>query len=195
VHRIRETGHGDVPLSVGGNLGFAIGGPAAIFLVTGYGLPAASALLVRRPRRRSSSFPPCRPSGTGSCRRPPPAEERAGRRGPPAVRRLPHHPDRGAALLDQLGLATYIPFLYQAQLKSDPAYVATLLFLFLGSGTVGTVIGGPLADRFGHRRFLFGSFVLQIPLVFLFLRATGWPVFALAALLGGRSSPPSPSPS
>ncbi|MBI5904987.1 MAG: MFS transporter, partial [Deltaproteobacteria bacterium] len=85
----------------------------------------------------------------------------------------------------QLGLATYIPFLYRAQLRSDPAYVATLLFLFLGSGTVGTVVGGPLADRFGHRKLLFASTVLQIPLIFLFLRATGWHVFAMAALLGG----------
>jgi len=42
----------------------------------------------------------------------------------------------------QLGLSTFIPFLYQAKLSSDPAYVATLLFFFLGSGTVGTVIGG-----------------------------------------------------
>ena len=85
----------------------------------------------------------------------------------------------------QLGLATYIPFLYQARLRSDPGFVATLLFLFLGSGTVGTVIGGPLADRVGHRRLLFGSLVLQVPLVFLFLRSTGWSVFVLAALLGG----------
>jgi FSR family fosmidomycin resistance protein-like MFS transporter len=85
----------------------------------------------------------------------------------------------------QLGLATYIPFLYKAQLSSDPAYVATLLFFFLGSGTVGTVIGGPLADRFGHRRLLFFSIALQIPLIFLFLRSSGGLVFLWAALLGG----------
>jgi FSR family fosmidomycin resistance protein-like MFS transporter len=63
--------------------------------------------------------------------------------------------------------------------------VATLLFFFLGSGTVGTVIGGPLADRFGHRRLLFFSVALQIPLIFLFLRASGILVFVWAALLGG----------
>jgi FSR family fosmidomycin resistance protein-like MFS transporter len=85
----------------------------------------------------------------------------------------------------QLGLATYIPFLYQAQLKTNPAYVATLLFFFLGSGTVGTVVGGSLADRFGHRRLLFGSLALQIPLIFLFLHSAGWVAFAMAALLGG----------
>jgi len=172
--------------SVGGNLGFAIGGPAAIFLVTGYGLPAASALLVPA-AAAALLFLPALPAIRDRILS---ASAAPRRNGPGAVDR----PLYAVSLIilivvlrswTQLGLATYIPFLYQAQLKSDPAYVATLLFLFLGSGTVGTVIGGPLADRFGHRRFLFGSFVLQIPLVFLFLRATGWPVFALAALLGG----------
>ena len=84
-----------------------------------------------------------------------------------------------------LGLATYIPFIYQAKLSTDPAYVGTLLLFFLGAGTLGTVIGGPLADRFGHRRFLFFSVVLTIPLIYLFLHSTGWAVFASAALLGG----------
>jgi FSR family fosmidomycin resistance protein-like MFS transporter len=172
--------------SVGGNLGFAIGSPAAIFLVSRYGLPGASGLFlptaaaallllpalpaIRRRIESASSAPrKSAMSGVG-------------------------HPLYAVSLIilivvlrswTQLGLATYIPFLYQAQLKSDPAYVATLLFFFLGSGTVGTVIGGPLADRFGHRRLLFFSVALQIPLIFLFLRSSGWMVFASAALLGG----------
>jgi len=172
--------------SVGGNLGFAIGSPAAIFLVSRYGLPGASGLLlpaavaavlllpalpVLRRRIESASSAPRKGAMTG-----------AGR------------PLYAVSLIilivvlrswTQLGLATYIPFLYQAQLSSDPAFVATLLFIFLGSGTVGTVIGGPLADRFGHRRLLFYSVALQIPLIFLFLRSSGWMVFASAALLGG----------
>ncbi len=172
--------------SVGGNLGFAIGAPAAIFLVSRHGLPGASALLFPaaaaallflpalssiRSRIRSATLAP-RTNGRGAVER----------------------PLYAVSLIvlivvlrswTQLGIATYIPFLYPSQLKNDPGFVATLLFLFLGSGTAGTVIGGPLADRFGHRRLLFGSLALQIPLVFLFLRSTGWPVFVLAALLGG----------
>ena len=172
--------------SVGGNLGFAIGSPAAIFLVSRYGLPGASGLLlpaavaallflpalpVIRSRIESASSAPRTSAMSGV-----------------------EHPLYAVSLIilivvlrswTQLGLATYIPFLYQAKLSSDPAYVATLLFFFLGSGTVGTVIGGPLADRFGHRRLLFFSIALQIPLIFLFLRSSGWMVFASAALLGG----------
>lgn len=172
--------------SVGGNLGFAIGSPAAIFLVSRHGLPGAAALLIPaavaallflpalpviRHRIRSVTTMPRKNAMSGVDR-----------------------PLYAVSLIilivvlrswTQLGLATYIPFLYRHQLKSDPAYVATLLFLFLGSGTVGTVIGGPLADRFGHRRMLFTSIALQIPLIFLFLRSSGWPVFVVAALLGG----------
>jgi FSR family fosmidomycin resistance protein-like MFS transporter len=172
--------------SVGGNLGFAIGSPAAIFLVSTYGLPGASGLLlpaaiaallllpalpVLRRRIESASSAPRKNAMIGV-----------------------GHPLYAVSLIilivvlrswTQLGLATYIPFLYKAQLSSDPAYVATLLFFFLGSGTVGTVIGGPLADRFGHRRLLFYSVALQVPLIFLFLRSSGWMVFASAALLGG----------
>ena len=160
--------------SVGGNLGWAIGSPAAIFLVSRYGLPGASGLLIPtavaallflpalpaiRKRIESISTAPRKNAMSGV-----------------------EHPLYAVTLIvlivvlrswTQLGLATYIPFLYQAQLKTDPAYVATLLFFFLGSGTVGTVIGGPLADRFGHRRLLFFSVLLQIPLIFLFLRSSG----------------------
>jgi len=172
--------------SLGGNLGFAIGAPAAIFLVSRHGLAGASALLLPAAAAALLFLP-----ALGTIReRIRSASTAARRNGMDPVDR----PLYAVTLIilvvvlrswTQLGLATYIPFLYQAQLRSDPAYVATLLFLFLGSGTVGTVVGGPLADRFGHRKLLFASTVLQIPLIFLFLRATGWHVFAMAALLGG----------
>jgi FSR family fosmidomycin resistance protein-like MFS transporter len=84
----------------------------------------------------------------------------------------------------QLGLATYLPFLYRAELDRNPDFVATLLFLLLGSGTVGTLLGGPIGDRVGHRRMLFASLALQIPLVALFLAAKGWVLYLMACLVG-----------
>lgn len=172
--------------SVGGNLGFAVGSPAAIFLVSRYGLPGASGLLVPA-AAAALLFLPALPAIRGRVRAASSVPRVNGMRG---VERPLYAVSLivGIVVLrswTQLGLATYIPFLYQEQLKTDPAYVATLLFFFLGSGTAGTVIGGPLADRFGHRRLLFVSLLLQAPLVFLFLRATGAFVFVLAALLGG----------
>jgi FSR family fosmidomycin resistance protein-like MFS transporter len=172
--------------SVGGNLGFAIGSPAAIFLVSRYGLPGASALLIPT-AVAALLFLPALPAIRDRIESVSSAPRKTAMSG---VERPLHAVSLIVLIVvlrswTQLGLATYIPFLYQAKLSSDPAYVATLLFFFLGSGTVGTVIGGPLADRFGHRRLLFFSLALQIPLIFLFLRSTGWLVFASAALLGG----------
>ncbi len=172
--------------SVGGNLGFAIGSPAAIFLVSRYGLPGAAALLVPA-AAAGLLFLPALSAIRGRIQ----SITAAPRRNSMSEVDRPLYAVSLIVLIvvmrswTQLGLATYIPFLYRAQLQSDPAYVATLLFLFLGSGTVGTVIGGPLADRFGHRRLLFASLLLQVPLTFLFLRSSGPFVFLLAALLGG----------
>lgn len=172
--------------SLGGNLGFGLGGPAAIYLVSRYGLPGAAALLL--PAAASALlFLPALPAIRGRVQ-----SIRAAKR-PDAMTGGNHRPFYTVTIIvlivvlrswTHLGLATYIPFVYQSKLATDPAYVGTLLFFFLGAGTAGTVIGGPLADRFGHRKFLFGSVALQIPLIYIFLHSSGWPVFAMAAVLG-----------
>ena len=83
----------------------------------------------------------------------------------------------------QLGLVTYVPFLYVDVLGRDPRVVGPLLFLFLGAGAVGTLAGGPIADWWGSRRYLVASFLLSVPLIALFLwRPGGWlAAVALAA--------------
>jgi FSR family fosmidomycin resistance protein-like MFS transporter len=171
--------------SVGGNLGFAIGAPAAIFFVSRYGLPGASALFVPA-AVAAALFLPALPT----------IRERIA-----AVAARPivpvdngvRHPVYAVTLIvlivvfrtwTQLGIAAFLPFLYREELASNPGFVATLLFLFLGAGAFGTLAGGPIADRIGHRRMLFLSLALQIPLIFLFLNARGWAVFPLAAAVG-----------
>ncbi len=171
--------------SVGGNLGFAIGAPAAIFLVSRSGLPGVSALIL--------------PAGAAAILFLP-ALPHIRRRISEAAVRPPFPDDNGVgrplytvSLIvlivvfrswTQLGLAAFLPFLYREELARNPEFVATLLFLFLGAGTVGTLAGGPIADRIGHRKMLFLSLVLQVPLISLFLSATGWTVFVLAAAVG-----------
>jgi FSR family fosmidomycin resistance protein-like MFS transporter len=171
--------------SVGGNLGFAVGAPAAIFLVSRFGLPGVAGLIVPA-AAAAALFVPALPH----------IRERIA-----AVAARPYttvdngvrHPLYAVSLIvlivvfrswTQLGLAAFLPFLYREELASNPGFVASLLFLFLGAGTVGTLAGGPIADRIGHRRMLFLSQALQVPLIFLFLRASGWAVFALAISVG-----------
>src|SRR2546425_216334 len=59
----------------------------------------------------------------------------------------------------QLGFTTFVPFYYIDSLGADPHLVGVLLFVFLGAGALGTVITGPLADRWGTRPFMTWGFV------------------------------------
>lgn len=171
--------------SVGGNLGFAIGAPAAIFFVARYGLPGASALFLPA-AAAAALFVPALPHIRRRI------GEAAGRPLPASANGT-DRPLLAVSLIvlivvlrswTQLGLATFIPFLYREELASNPEFVASLLFLFLGSGTIGTLAGGPIADRIGHRRMLFFSLALQVPLIHLFLVSSGKTLFLLAAAVG-----------
>lgn len=51
--------------------------------------------------------------------------------------------------------------------------IGPLLFVFLGAGAVGTLVGGPLADRFGARRVIVGAFLSAAPLIAGFLLTRG----------------------
>ncbi len=72
-----------------------------------------------------------------------------------------------------IGMLTFIPFFYINHLKGDPMLAGNLLFAFLVAGTAGTFIGGPLADRFGHKRIILFSLGLSCPLFILFLLSSG----------------------
>jgi len=70
----------------------------------------------------------------------------------------------------QIGLMTYIPFYYIDYLKGDPLFAGKLVFVFLFCGAAGTLIGAPIADRFGHRFFVRVSMFLSmitLPIMFL----------------------------
>lgn len=54
----------------------------------------------------------------------------------------------------QIGIVTYIPFYYIDYLKGSPLHAGNLVFVFLVCGAIGTLIGAPFADRWGHLRFL-----------------------------------------
>lgn len=85
----------------------------------------------------------------------------------------------------QLGFTTFIPFYYVDYLKADPHDVGFPLFIFLGVGAIGTVIGGPLADRWGARRFMLRGFLAAAPLGALFLVTRGALALVLLGLFGG----------
>jgi FSR family fosmidomycin resistance protein-like MFS transporter len=81
------------------------------------------------------------------------------------------------------GLVTFIPLYYVHVLHAGKAVGNAALSAMLVGGAIGTLIGGPLADRFGRRAVLISSMALLPPLVagFLVSGAALAAVFATAA--------------
>jgi FSR family fosmidomycin resistance protein-like MFS transporter len=171
--------------AVGGNLGFAFGPLMAVFFVKYMGLKGstlfvvpgiviAGAFLFSRfwrvdttaIKKRSSSAPAL-----------------------PALKAAlyPMSLLLGMIMLrswTHIGMLTFIPFYYINYLKGDPMLAGNLLFSFLAAGTMGTFLGGPLADRFGHKKIILVSLGLSCPLFVLFLLSTGFWSFFWLTLAG-----------
>jgi FSR family fosmidomycin resistance protein-like MFS transporter len=84
----------------------------------------------------------------------------------------------------QFGLVTYIPFYYINYLKGNPLYAGKLVSTFLMAGVLGTLIGAPLADQWGHKKFLSSTLLLIFPLLLLFYYTKGLIVFMILGIAG-----------
>jgi MFS transporter, FSR family, fosmidomycin resistance protein len=91
----------------------------------------------------------------------------------------------GLRSLAHMGLFTFIP-LYEISRGESAAYGTRMLALFLFAGALGTLLGGPLADRVGRRKVLLGSFIVATPLIVLFVLAGGV-VSAVALFFAGMA--------
>lgn len=83
-----------------------------------------------------------------------------------------------------LGFTTFVPFYYVDYLKEDAWLVGPLLFVFLGAGALGTLVAGPLADRWGARAFMKWVFLAAIPFGLLFLHTSGITAFVMLGIFG-----------
>jgi MFS transporter, FSR family, fosmidomycin resistance protein len=168
--------------SVGGNIGFALGPVYASALILSLGLKGG--LLIALPGlavatglvlvlRYLASFAPDES----------PLEQRAA---------AAKTETRGLVLLlvvvglrsvAHMGLFTFIP-LWEIHNGHGEAYGTFVLALFLFAGAVGTLLGGPLADRFGRRPVLRGSFIAATPLILVYV-LVGGPIGVAAVTLSG----------
>jgi len=170
--------------TVGGNLGLAIGPVAATFVTTYFGfdylplmLVFSLVFLVLLAHTRRSIASACSWSA---------------RKTDPQAR-----PSKAAYVSVALtvatvimrswthfGLMTYIPLYYVFYEHGDPFYAGSLVSVFLFGGAIGTLVGSPLADRWGHKQYLIFSLALTsllLPLVFV---AHGFMLFVTLGAVG-----------
>jgi MFS transporter, FSR family, fosmidomycin resistance protein len=169
--------------SVGGNVGFALGPLLAAGLISALGLKGgvllavpgllvAGALVFVLPYLADFA----------------PSKER--RVAAPAR----HSERRGLTLLlvvvglrsvAHMGLFTFIP-LWEKSKGHSATHGTVVLAGFLIAGAVGTLLGGPLADRFGRRPVLRWSFVVATPLILVYVLVGGI-VGVIAVALAGAA--------
>jgi FSR family fosmidomycin resistance protein-like MFS transporter len=82
------------------------------------------------------------------------------------------------------GMVTFIALYYVEVLHASKALGNAALSLMLLGGAVGTLVGGPLADRFGRRAVLIGSMALLPPLTIGFLLSGAGAALVFAAITG-----------
>jgi MFS transporter, FSR family, fosmidomycin resistance protein len=171
--------------SVGGNIGFALGPLFASLLIITLGLGLEGGALIAIPgvvvalalfaaRDYLATFEPKIVPGEERVR------ERSQRGGMAILLSVV-----GLRSLAHMGLFTFVP-LYEVARGNGEAYGIRLLALFLLAGAAGTLAGGPLADRFGRRVVLRGSFLVAAPLVATYA-VVGGTVGAIALVLSGAA--------
>lgn len=75
-----------------------------------------------------------------------------------------------------LGMTTYVPFFWIDVLGNDPATAGLVQMTYLLAGVLGTLLGAPLADRFGTKPVLVASFALLLPVQAVLSTLRGWPL-------------------
>jgi FSR family fosmidomycin resistance protein-like MFS transporter len=85
------------------------------------------------------------------------------------------------------GLLTFVPLYYVAHLHTSKAAANTALAAMLAAGAVGTLIGGPAADRFGRRPVVIASMTVLPPLIVAFAAAGQGLATALIAVIGAAT--------
>lgn len=156
--------------SVGGNLGFGLGPLLGSSLVLALGLEgglllalpglAVAALLVAESRYLAGFVP-----AAGGRRHGFPERDR-----PRAFALL--QAVVGLRSIAHYGLFTFVP-LWEVEKGASEQVATRLLSFFLIAGAAGTLIGGPLADRFGRKAVIATTHALAAPLIVVYVLVGG----------------------
>lgn len=168
--------------AVGGQMGIALGPIMAAVVVSAWGLRGTALLSI--PFVLMAAFL---------------AVQLTGGRGGPAVAKAAAAAQAGQQAVDQwgpfaivtgvviirsiifYGLNTFIPLYWIHVYQQSTTAAGTALSIMFGAGVAGTLWGGRLADKYGHRRVVLVGYAALIPLLVLFVQVRD--VIAATALL------------
>jgi FSR family fosmidomycin resistance protein-like MFS transporter len=84
-----------------------------------------------------------------------------------------------------MAIMAFVPFYLVDVLRSPASEAGKMVTVFLLSGALGTLLGAPIADRFGHKRYFVGTMAALSPVLWGFLRSEGTVALVLIAIAGG----------
>ncbi|CUH96703.1 hypothetical protein P22_2793 [Propionispora sp. 2/2-37] len=177
----RSKGKGASLFAAGGNIGFALGslflgallaGDTAILYL--FALPnVAIGILLLWTLDRFSRLPQQKENGTGKA-------EIAVSLNLPLLALLGMVLTRATV---NSGISTFVPLYYTSFLHGSSAYGASLLTVYLAAGAAGTLLGGPLSDRYGSKKVMLYSILPVAALLYLFKILGGVWTFILLAII------------
>jgi MFS transporter, FSR family, fosmidomycin resistance protein len=156
--------------AVGGQTGIALGPIMAAVVVSAWGLSGTAFLAI--PFLLMAAFLAFQLTGTGG--------GPAGAKGPAAAQEgekkidlwIPFAVLTGVVIIRSIifyGLNTFIPLYWINVYHQSATSAGTALSIMFGSGVVGTLWGGRLADKHGHRRIVLIGYTALTPLLILFV--------------------------
>ena len=173
--------------SVGGNAGFALGPVVVTPLVLIFGLPGtlslalpallmAGVLSYEIPRMRGFAPEPVANGSEGLAQAPEHWWPFARMIGVVAIRSFVY-----------FGLVAFVASYYERVFETTPAFGNVALTLMLFGGAAGTLIMGPLADRFGRRAVVAASMLALPPVILGFILSGPYVGMVLLTLAGAAT--------
>jgi MFS transporter, FSR family, fosmidomycin resistance protein len=173
--------------SVGGNAGFALGPIVATPLVLVFGLPGTLFLALPAALMAGVMFA----ETPRMLRLAPDAAEGATKEAKNAPESwTPFAVMIGVVVVRSFvyfGFVAFVASYYERVLGASAALGNVALAVMLASGAVGTLLMGPLADRYGRKAVLVGSMLVLPPLVLAFTFVGPYAGMALLALVGAAT--------